>query len=74
MKHWVTIDLNNKYLTKHFIVEGNTLRKIGVYFSCQVLGRDPFPTTGRHYYSVFIDKMTASIFSVGIVSQSRRNQ
>lgn len=49
------------------------LTKIGKYESFQVLGRDPLPTTGRHYFALFLDRTTYSIFSVGIASQSRRN-
>jgi hypothetical protein len=49
------------------------LRKIGVYSSFQILGRDPLPTKGRHFFSVYLNHISYSIFSVGIACQSRRN-
>jgi hypothetical protein len=69
----VVIDRNNKFIEGNYRIEGDTLHKIGLYNSYQVLGRDPFPLNGKHYYSVFIDNVSYSIFSLGIANQNRRN-
>lgn len=48
------IDRNNIYLNENYRIDGNTLHKIGVYGSYQVIGRDPLPAVGRHYFSLFV--------------------
>ncbi len=73
MKHWVVVDTNNQFLDKNFKVEGDVVTKITPYSSHQILGRDPFPLTGRHYYSLYVENISYSIFSMGIASQNRRN-
>jgi len=38
------------------------------------LGKDPFPIDGgKYYFSLFIEKVSFNIFSVGIANQNRRN-
>ena len=37
------------------------------------MGKEPFPSVGKHHFRVFIEKINWSIFSVGIVNQNRRN-
>lgn len=54
MKHWVVIDTNNKFIPDHYRIEGDVLLKIGIYGSFQILGRDPFPQLGRHYFSLYL--------------------
>lgn len=38
-----------------------------------MLGRDPIPQSGRYFFSLFLNKISYCIFSVGIVNQKRRN-
>jgi hypothetical protein len=38
-----------------------------------VLGRDPLPTSGRHFFSLYLNQINWAVYSVGIVKQSRRN-
>ena len=73
MRHWVVIDTNNKFIPTNYKVEGNVLRKMGRYSSCQILGKDPFPPSGRHFFSLYLDNISWSVFSVGVGNQNRRN-
>ena len=73
MRHWVVIDMNNRFIVDNYEIDNHVLKKIGRYGKYQVLGRDPFPSKGRHFFSVYLNKITHAIFSIGVVNQNQRN-
>jgi len=69
----ITVDLNNSYLKSQFRVEGNLITKINGYGRFQILSKEVIPPIGKHYFVMYIERISYKIFSLGVVSQKRRN-
>ena len=54
-------------------MEGNLITKIRGYGRFQLLSKEVIPSVGKHYFAIFIEHISYKIFSLGIVSQKRRN-
>jgi len=68
----ITVDTNNPYLQSEYLVQGNRIEKINKYKRVQLLSREVIPPYGKHYFAMFIEKISYQIFSLGIVNQKRR--
>lgn len=69
----ITPDENNRYLKDEFKIQGNLITKIRAYGRYQILSNEVIPPYGRHYFVMFIERVSYKLFSLGIVNQNRRN-
>ena len=69
----ISVDQNNRFLANEFRIEGDRIEKTRKYGRYQILSKEVIPPVGKHYFVLYIHKISYQIFSFGIVSQKRRN-